>query len=1107
MMNTKKITLRSILAVTILIGMMIGPVTFAEEGPEEGGNRLAKIEAFTPDRYAILNINNLWAWQREDGLSNHSPLGDNGVFYPRNTSYVIYEDGIVWGSKAYLDAEYTQPAPYGQTIRVGGSTYNTGSREGWIVGSGADAVPINKDHEFARLFRIRRDYKEMNDVDMKQDVADCFEIPLNEVTSDMIQIVTDDYDWSWNNWPVQHGAPYIDRNGNGVYDPPPANFTVEDLIEQGYDEPGIAGADPNSPADQVIYGQWNDLNKEASTGRFGSNPTGIEIQSTIWGYKRADALGNIFFRKIKFINKGGVEVDDQGNMGVFYLDSCYVCQWSDPDLGSAGDDLVGCDVDLSMGFVYNGNAVDIRYRDFGLPPPSGGYDFLQGPAVPSPGDIAVFDLKYKQDYRNLGMSGFSYFSAGSPYSDPGGGYDTNTIRWYKMLRGYAPLSGPDVRYNHPPGVEAGAFPLSGDPVLGTGHIDGQGTDYSFVPGDRRLLCITGPWSMAPGDTQEVVVAGVFGLGGDRLSSISVMKFNDRFAQATYDALFAVPSAPVGPAVTVTEMDGRVLLEWASDAATVAATEKKVNNPGGFTFEGYNVYQLPTAQSELNAGLRLATFDKLTDPASVFDQGFDRNSGAILEIPVQFGTNSGIAREFIFERDFIGDVDKINNGTEYYLVVTSYAVATVPNYLPTSLESSIKVLTVTPQSRGMGEVYGSDHGDELVATQSAGTADYNVDPVIVDPDAVISSTYTVAFNADETWKILRGGSIAYDGIESYSGDDWPIVDGVKVMVTGVGFAAPDDFYDMTVSPEANDGNYDIDSYAVNGWSDVAQAWDAYGEGTTDVGLLQGDLELRYTGQYGDKVGTVIPVTSGGQLATVYSAPSMADHPLNPNPGSGDRFTVRVPFEVWDIERDMQINLLMRDRLQATDADPFYAFNPAGRMYCFFNALPYQEEVLTEDTDNMLTWNIVSWTNDWTNGDVVTLKYANPVVPGVDEFTYSTAGLEITIDDALKKEDLDRMGVFPNPYYCFNPLEVHKLSRFVTFNNLPEMATIRIFNLAGHLVTTIEKNDNTTFARWDLLNQHDFPCASGMYLAHITVPDVGTRVLKLAIVQESEVLDVY
>ncbi|NUM78016.1 T9SS type A sorting domain-containing protein, partial [candidate division KSB1 bacterium] len=102
----------------------------------------------------------------------------------------------------------------------------------------------------------------------------------------------------------------------------------------------------------------------------------------------------------------------------------------------------------------------------------------------------------------------------------------------------------------------------------------------------------------------------------------------------------------------------------------------------------------------------------------------------------------------------------------------------------------------------------------------------------------------------------------------------------------------------------------------------------------------------------------------------------------------------------------------------------------------------------------------------------------------------------------------IGVFPNPYYAFNPQETSRLSRFVTFNNLPPNSpvTIRIFNLAGQLVNRIEKNDASQFARWNLLNFSNLPVASGMYIAHIEIPELGhAQVLKLAVIQEGEVLE--
>jgi hypothetical protein len=125
---------------------------------------------------------------------------------------------------------------------------------------------------------------------------------------------------------------------------------------------------------------------------------------------------------------------------------------------------------------------------------------------------------------------------------------------------------------------------------------------------------------------------------------------------------------------------------------------------------------------------------------------------------------------------------------------------------------------------------------------------------------------------------------------------------------------------------------------------------------------------------------------------------------------------------------------------------------------------------------------------------------------DVFSFSTPAPDE--DLALQKKSAENVGVFPNPYYAFNPQETHKLDRFVTFNNLPPRATIRIFNLAGHLVRVLEKDDPTQFIRWNLLSSGMLHVASGMYICHVDMPDIGvSKVVKLAIIQEAEVLEVY
>ena len=62
------------------------------------------------------------------------------------------------------------------------------------------------------------------------------------------------------------------------------------------------------------------------------------------------------------------------------------------------------------------------------------------------------------------------------------------------------------------------------------------------------------------------------------------------------------------------------------------------------------------------------------------------------------------------------------------------------------------------------------------------------------------------------------------------------------------------------------------------------------------------------------------------------------------------------------------------------------------------------------------------------------------------------------------------------------------------NLPEVATVRIFTIAGTLVRQIEKDDSLPFLEWDLTTDEGLPLGSGLYLIQITVPDTGERVIK-------------
>jgi hypothetical protein len=484
-----------------------------------------------------------------------------------------------------------------------------------VIGFGSLAVPADPNSPDVRMYRVRRDYFFMTNDELRREASDFFEVPLADVTQLQMTQVRSQYETDWNEWPVTYGAPYIERNGVLGYQPPPAfgqNFTVDSLISGNYDEPGLAGANTSFPADQVVWTVYNDLNRTLSISTFGSEPFGLEIQVTLWAYKSSGPLGQSYFKRIRMINKGGVDRGG-GNRGFLYLDSMHIAQWADADLGSFADDLAGCDSTGKMGFVFNGNWLDREFGSVGLPPPALGYGIVQGPlARGSASDTAIFKMSRRIGYKNLRMTSFAYFATGAGFADPPFTYE-GALRWWRLLHGYVPdpSSNPWRLYLHPPGYPTSFYPLSGDPVAQSGFLDGVGQVYSLAPGDRRIVMNTGAFRLAPGDTQEVVYAITGGLGADRISSFAVMRSNMRQLQSVFNTLFAMPTPIVS---------ARVSYPTPSDAAI-----RVTANPRGLASTVFGALKRANGSTVVD----LVLYDDGTHGDSVAGDGIWTNSVSIL----------------------------------------------------------------------------------------------------------------------------------------------------------------------------------------------------------------------------------------------------------------------------------------------------------------------------------------------------------------------------------------------------------------------------------------------------------------------------------------------
>lgn len=1108
-MNLKSVKYLSIFLLLVAFAFM----DVRAEGGDKKDNTLNKITGSPV--YKKFNINRISTWVKNDGETDINPNGNSGFEYPRRSGKTaIFQAGLLWGGKV------------GGQTRVGGSVYRQGTVPGKILNSGVPASQLigeDPNLDKVRCYRVRPDY-------LTGSVQG--EIDDGEGSESEIRAA---YERDWMDWPAEDGAPFTDVDEDGVYNP-------------AVDIPGVPGAD------QTIWFVCNDTDPNQSQFMYGSLPMGIEEQVTVWGYNSAGPLGSMLFRKFKLINKSSDPIEDM-----------YVSMWNDPDLGDAADDFVGCDTLLSLAYVYNANPTDGIYGDR---PAAAGFDFFQGPIVAgAPTDTAIFDGKYRVGYKNLPMTAHYFFiNPDAVYRDPTQGQYQGTLEWYNFLRGRVGTTG-DI-FPDPTTGGTTVFALYGDPVAGTGWIDG----LQHPPGDRRAGMASGPFTMAPGDTQEVVVAEIAAIGANNLNSVTLLKAYDKVAQDAYNKFFVLPSAPRVPVTIGTGLDQKVVLNWGSDLVRVAETES--HDKENFTFQGYNVYQLPSPTATKEDAVRIATFDIVDGIKSVIDKTVDLVSGDEITYVAQYGSDNGIQRSIQITKNYLNNLP-LNNGSKYYFAVTSYAIfnnSGEPDsvQVPNNLENTFNVIEVVPQTTDPGVRYPAAYGDTLQGVTHIGPGNGSLVPIVIDPSRLNGNQYQVTFKENEgeiLWdlKNVTTNLVVAANQSNQSGDEtYPIVDGVLFKVLGPPPGVKrEDVFSFPDNPElwgwdipkgtrrftwANADGFHFEGFhGAIGW---ASPYNVFGPGPEPIDASELKNVLLILGSVPDGTidyenpGIVLnPPSSDPNFSYAYrygrafalppAKPEFAPYIINAVGGySYQDFNKSVPLSAWDIEdpanpRRLAVGFLENNAADALLDGRYWPGNhnnydntasTGPREWLFIFDADYSETpnpaFQVEMTGNPLP--IMYWCT-------FNRRAASPFSPngtGEDEFAiypnkintpddiYSVTALSVTNSSDLAKEDVNKINVFPNPYYGVNPQEINKYERFVTINHLPEKATIRIFNLAGQLVRTIEKTTPGQYQRWDLLTDSGLPVASGLYIIYVDMPDLGsTKILKAAVIQEQQILDRY
>jgi hypothetical protein len=818
--------------------------------------------------------------------------------------------------------------------------------------------------------------------------------------------------------------------------------------------------------DATIWSVYNDADAGTHTNLAGStSPLGVEIQQTTFAYNRSGALGNIIFIKFKILNKGGNQ-----------LDSTYFSSWVDPDLGGFTDDLVGCDTTLSLGYCYNSTNADQLY---GATPPTVGFDFFRGPIVQvSPG---VYDT--------LGMVSFNKYSNGT---DPKSAEET-----YNFMKGLK-ADGSALHVDDDPLQPVTTFQVSGDPVTSTGWLDTNA-------GDRRMMLSTGPFSMAPGDSQEIVVALIVGQGIDALSSVTDLKSKDRVAQLVFDLNFDIPSPPPNPTVYVHPLDKGVRLVWGKEPVGTTSVNDSLHQE--FHFEGYRIWQLPTRSGVATARV-IATYDEVDSVGPIYSDLFSSTKGAFERTLVISGKNEGLRFSLDIKSDAFRGGSLVNN-KDYYFAVTAYSFDvnnTVPffigvnqqGYISEVLESSISAQTSTPRGSNAvlrvnaTQISGDDIGNSVVVEQ-------------LNQSQLADSVYHVTFAPDQSWSVtgVATGDTVLTGQTNVSGDfDYPVVRGFMPRVIG----APDPAQifqleagggtvDLIGDHPDSSGIYHLENYV----DDTDITWFNFADGTFH------DYEIR-----------ILPDTTEYCWEYNFGDPSAVA-------------TFKCPFEISDLGScsyanttdDFKVTVMVRD----DDGSGTYTWGD--RIY--IRDIPYAS--VPWATPGLLSTDVNPANDDQTFGRIAFVQEEGSTFTGgwpPPERIRIRAGHFCTSDvfsfrilpvgsapGTIVGRDLKKILAVPNPYYAHSQYELNQFDRVMKFTNIPasRKVTIRIFNLAGDLVRTIQRvattPDEMSRAEivWNLSTDHNLPVASGVYIYRVDVEGVGSKTDRLAVFTEQERLDNY
>jgi len=612
-------------------------------------------------------------------------------------------------------------------------------------------------------------------------------------------------------------------------------------------------------------------------------------------------------------------------------------------------------------------------------------------------------------------------------------------------------------------------------VPGIGNIGGQTGDFNLFVG-------AGLFPMPPGITERISLAVC--MGED--SSDALLNRNQ--AQATYDTDYQFALAPLQPTLTAVPGDGKVHLYW--DDVAERSFDRYLARLGysGNDFEGYRIYRATDDALQdvalITNGFGNTQFDK---PIAQFDL-IDAYSG-FHPVDVQgtkfyLGRNTGLVHQWI-------DNDVVN-GQRYFYVIRAYDYGLVDRKEPTK--------GITP-SESAGRI--------LPDTEDLGKFVLPKNAVIVTPNAPAAGYQGPATTIEH----VAGASTGMVTVNLF--DRTQLRDGQRYRVT---------FEDTTIANPTEDTlktrNYTLTrlpSQALvlrRNLNPDQFVTDGFYLQFANLPRVEPDYTRLRWRPNGSKIHApdfripTLGFTKGTKVPYDYEL-------VVGQPGLGK--SAKIDFGGLTLPYEGPVNFKIRNLTTKQDAEfSFIDVDPTGTTA--------QSALLSRTRDridrvflidNVRGQRTVSWFVTFATtyidslrnpqaGDTLSMVVSKPFLRSdVYEFTVQSE----KVDQAQASKELSRIRVVPNPYVAAaswepeNPFDSGRGPRSIHFNHLPQKCTIRIFNVSGELVKTIEHDAQVGngSAEWDLLSRDNLSVSYGIYVFHVSAPGVGEYIGKFAVIK--------